>query len=129
MDLHALGQWLIRQQIVETGIDQRLASGLGSQGRALDNLLDPGRRSRDMRAINIADIKADARVVWHNIGRLSAGLDDIVDTRGRLNMFAHEVDPMQAEFSGVHGAAAQPGRATSMRALAEKFDFDVVNSR
>ena len=54
--LHALGQGAIRQQVVETGVDKGYNARLGGEGRALGDLLDPGRRSLDVSSVDVAHI-------------------------------------------------------------------------
>src|SRR5207302_10545009 len=99
--LHAVGQGAIWQQVVDTGVDQSHHPRLSGKGRALGDLLDPGGRSLNVRPVDVAHKQPDPGVVGHDIGSLSALLEDVVDARGRLDVFAHEIDAVGSECSRV----------------------------
>src|SRR5579883_392492 len=114
VNLHALGQWPVWEKIVETIVDQGLRSGLGSKSGSLGNLLDPGARSLDMRAIDVPHVEPDPGVVGHDVGSVAGLFVDIVNARRRLDMFTHQVNAVRAELSRVNRAASKPGSAASV---------------
>src|SRR5205085_1011693 len=91
--------------------------------------LDPGGRSLDVRPVDVARIQPDPGVVRHDIGSLTALLEDVVDARGRLEMLTYQIDTVSAEFSRVHRAASEPGTSSGVRCFSKEFDPHTVRGR
>src|SRR6266699_3733178 len=114
MDLHACGQGTVRQEVIESGVDQDLCAGLSRKSSALGYLLHPGGRGLDMRAIAVTYVQAKPGIIRHDIRGQASTLVDVMKPRGRLNMFAHQIDAMGAEFCCMHSAPSKPGTPSSM---------------
>ena len=76
---------------------------------AFDDLLHTGPDFFDPFAIAVPDPKVDFCKIRHDVGYIAAVLDDIMDADARLDVLSQLVQPVQAKFDGVEGAAPVPG--------------------
>src|SRR2546423_1050277 len=109
MDLHACCQGTVRQEIVETGVDQDLCAGLSRKSSALGYLLHPGSRGFNMRSIFVAHIQAKPGIIRHDIRCHTTTLVDVMKPCSRLNVFSHQVEAMCEEFCRMHSTPPKPG--------------------
>src|SRR5258706_3226034 len=126
MDLHACRQWTVRQEVVESRIDQNLCSSLRSKGSALSYLLHPGSSGLDMGTIAVAHIQAQPGIIRNNIGCHASAFIDIMNPCGRLDVLAHQVESMREEFCRMYRTPSQPGSPCGMCPFSEKLNLHLV---
>src|SRR5258708_6941086 len=98
MGLHTRSERSVRQEVVEASVHQDPGGGLSRKSRAFSYLFRPGRRCLDMRAIAVTYIQTEPGIIRHDIRCQSGALVDVMEPRGRFNMFAHQVDAMGEKF-------------------------------
>src|SRR5579875_1604989 len=80
-----------------------------------------------MLSVDVAHIQADACVVGHDIGSFAALLKNIVDARGWLDVFTHQINAVCAQLGGVNRAASQPGCAASMGGGTKELNAQAID--